>query len=409
MGTATPHDRLVPLLATLATIAALFGLVSDARPYAVPVAAALAGCALVVSLIRGGRQALVMGERTRAESRMRRALDEEHETIEAMSAILDAASEGLLALDDRGRVLHANVAAKQLLGNHGIESPSGRRLVVLASRAIEQGLPVDEERDVYVPARRKLSLRAVPFNGGAIVRIRDITEISLSTQVRRDFVANVSHELKTPVSGIMLLAEQLSHALEENPVAARRFAEHITAEADRLTRLVADLLDLSRLESDLPLAIVDVDALQILQEAATRMQALAEAKNIMVNVEGSETPLQVDPGQLATALTNLLDNAVRYAPAGSAVHAEVTSRPTEVEFIVRDEGPGIPTEEIDRVFERFYRVDKARARSTGGTGLGLAIVKHVADRHGGAVTVESEVGIGSTFTFSIPKRQPVGR
>jgi two-component system, OmpR family, sensor histidine kinase SenX3 len=408
VGTATPsHDRVVPTLAALAAIAAVVSLASDARPYAVAIASALGCSALVMSVRRGSRHAAAIGERARAESSMRRALDQEQESLRMLSDILDAASEGLLALDANGALLHANAAAKHLLGDRTIESPSARRLslVALALRALNEGLPFEEERDVHLPARRRFALRAVPFDSGAVIRIRDITEISLSAQVRRDFVANVSHELKTPVSGIVLLAEQLTHALDEDRVAARRFAEHIASEADRLTRLVADLLDLSRLETDLPLALADIDALQVMRDAATRVHALAEAKQITLMVEGSDARLQADPGQVATALTNLLDNAVRYAPSGSSVRAEVIAGPTEVAFVVRDEGPGIPSDQLNRVFERFYRVDKARARSTGGTGLGLAIVKHVADRHGGNVSVDSEVGLGSTFTLAIPMRQ----
>ncbi|HVL90426.1 MAG TPA: ATP-binding protein, partial [Actinomycetota bacterium] len=177
----------------------------------------------------------------------------------------------------------------------------------------------------------------------------------------------------------------------------------IQTETDRLARLVADLLDLSRIESEMPLAIADTPASVIVEDAIERVSAFAEAKGTAISLEQPDRALvRADAGAAATALANLLDNAVRYAPAGTPVLLAVASTGRVVSFTVADEGPGIPSEELGRIFERFYRVDKARARATGGTGLGLAIVKHVAERHGGRVEASSEFGRGSRFVLVLP-------
>ncbi|MGH2830424.1 MAG: sensor histidine kinase [Actinomycetota bacterium] len=324
-----------------------------------------------------------------------------------MERLLDAIDEGVILATSGGDVAHANAAARAILGigprtsSPGVESIGLRDLV---TRAIQSGDTVEEDRSLHLPNRRLLRVRALPFGEGALVLIDDVTAARRSEKVRRDFVANVSHELKTPVSGIGLIAEQLTHAIREDPAEAARFAERIHREADRLTRLVVDLLDLSRIESDLPLEVTDVDPVALAADAAARVEAMAQDKHIAVEVKAPERVLRfrADAAQVTVALANLLDNAVRYSPSGSRVTIQIDGDVREVSFDVADHGPGIPTEELGRIFERFYRVDKARARTTGGTGLGLAIVKHVAERHGGRITAASELGRGSTFTLTFP-------
>jgi two-component system sensor histidine kinase SenX3 len=240
-----------------------------------------------------------------------------------------------------------------------------------------------------------------------LLLVEDRTEERRVDAVRRDFVANVSHELKTPVGAISLLAEALLDAADD-PEAVRRFAGRMQTEAGRLSELVQDVIDLSRLQSHDPLrtpALVRLD--DVVTEALDRSRLAAEAKSIAIGVGGEKGLLvRGDAIQLVMALGNLIDNAVRHSPVDTRVSVGVrrvdagTSGLAEVS--VADEGPGIPEDDRERIFERFYRVDSARSRHTGGTGLGLAIVKHVALGHGGEVTVWSAEGAGSTFTLRLP-------
>jgi two-component system sensor histidine kinase SenX3 len=240
-----------------------------------------------------------------------------------------------------------------------------------------------------------------------LVMVEDRTEARRVDAVRRDFVANVSHELKTPVGAMSLLAEALVDAADD-PEAVRRFAGRMQHESERLTRLVQDVIELSRLQGHDPLeapTLVSLD--DVVAEAVDRSRLTAEARDIAL-VSGGVSGLKVmgDSRQLVTALGNLVDNAVRYGPTGSRVAVSVAEVDEEsgrvAELSVTDEGPGIAEAERDRIFERFYRVDSARSRDTGGTGLGLSIVKHVAAGHGGEATVWSAEGTGSTFTLRLP-------
>ncbi|HTZ43708.1 MAG TPA: ATP-binding protein [Jatrophihabitans sp.] len=263
------------------------------------------------------------------------------------------------------------------------------------------------------PEYLTFSVRAMPLLvnqrvQSVVLRFVDMTETRRLELVRRDFVANVSHELKTPVGALTLLAEAVQEAADD-PDAVQHFAARMQREGSRLGRLVQELIELSRLQGAEPLpgeALVDVD--RVLSEAVDRSRLLAEQANIGVlcrpesglAVRGNET-------QLTTALGNLIDNAIAYSPPHTRV--SVTSRAEAdpdgqawVAISVTDQGIGIADADLDRVFERFYRVDPARSRATGGTGLGLAIVKHIATNHGGSVAVWSVVGSGSTFTIRLP-------
>jgi two-component system, OmpR family, sensor histidine kinase SenX3 len=239
--------------------------------------------------------------------------------------------------------------------------------------------------------------------GPVALVLTDVTEARRVEEVRRDFVANVGHELKTPVGALALLAEAVQGAADD-PEAVQRFADRMRHEADRLARLVRELIDLSRLQGAEPLPeLVPVAVGTVVAEAVDRTRAAAAAKDIQLAVAAQ--PGLVVRGveaQLATALTNLLANAVAYSPSGTTIAVGARVRSGFAEIAVTDSGIGIPRSDRSRVFERFYRVDQSRASATGGTGLGLAIVKHVASNHGGAVTVWSEEGLGSTFTLRIP-------
>ncbi|RKS79980.1 two-component system sensor histidine kinase SenX3 [Motilibacter peucedani] len=251
-----------------------------------------------------------------------------------------------------------------------------------------------------------VTARVAPLADGdlVLVLVEDRTESRRVDAVRRDFVANVSHELKTPVGALSLLAEAVIGA-SDDPEAVRRFAQRMHREAARLSDLVQELIDLSRLQGHDPLKAarrVEVDGVVV--EAVDRCSLAAGAKSITL-VTGGEEGLCVigDEQQLVMALRNLIDNAISYSPEKTRVAVAVRHRGDLVELSVTDQGIGIPEADLDRIFERFYRVDPARSRETGGTGLGLSIVKHIATNHGGEVSVWSAEGSGSTFTIRLPQ------
>jgi two-component system sensor histidine kinase SenX3 len=237
---------------------------------------------------------------------------------------------------------------------------------------------------------------------GVLVAIEDVTDRLRLEAVRRDFVANIGHELKTPVGAIGLLAETL--AAEDDPDVTRRLAERMTGEAHRVGRIIDDLLHLSRIEAEEQKVREAVTVQAIVDEAVERVRTVAEARGISIATTGvgRRHTLRGDRLQLVSAIANLLENACKYSDEHSTVQLSSTTDGTWIEIAVRDEGIGIPTVDLERVFERFYRVDRARSRETGGTGLGLSIVRHIASNHGGEVTVASAEGEGSTFTLRLP-------
>jgi two-component system, OmpR family, sensor histidine kinase SenX3 len=285
-------------------------------------------------------------------------------------------------------------------------------------REAELDLPRSGEAGAAEPLG--VLLRAVGLGGSYVaVEAADVTESHRVDRVRRDFVANVGHELKTPIGALQLLSEALLDATEtasegsaadpaEDVAAARRFAERIHHESTRLGRLVTELLELSRVQGAEPLPeLTPVSVDWVVAEVLDRARTSATAKGIEVTVTGQEGLTVYGSGnQLATALTNLVGNAVAYSPEQSRVAIACRGDAEQVEIAVTDLGIGIAPKELDRIFERFYRSDRARSRATGGTGLGLAIVKHIATNHGGRVDVSSTLGEGSTFTLRLPARPP---
>ena len=255
----------------------------------------------------------------------------------------------------------------------------------------------------------EVRVRIAPLSSGAIlVLIDDLAEERRVDAVRRDFVANVSHELKTPVGALSLLAEAVLAAADDKKQ-VEHFAEKMQAEATRLGNLIQDVIDLSRLQSDDPMNRAELLETEFLiNRAVEEVKTLAGGLGVeIIRGEPEASVILGDRGQLLTALRNLLTNAISYSAENTRV--SVTAREIDgiVEISVKDAGLGIPSHDLDRIFERFYRVDPARSRGTGGTGLGLAIVKHVCQNHGGEVTVWSEIGTGSTFTLRIPSYTPM--
>ena len=352
-------------------------------------------------------------------TRLRDRLDELTEERDRAGQILDALDDGVLLLDGAGRLLVANPAARSWFGLPDDLRPGlpvqrvlgAPQVSALAEEAAEAVAPVVGTLTLVFPEPRTLTMRAFPLadrgpTGRIVVTLTDITQRRRLEVLRRDFVANASHELKTPVAAVRVLAETLLTALPDDPEAGRRFAERIGREAERLDVLVRDLLDLSRVERG-TLDVEPVDLVGLAKEMVGGYGDLAEERRIKLHSElRPQLSMRGDRAQLGLLLSNLLDNALRYTPARGTVCVRLDGAESRAVIQVSDTGQGIPAGELSRVFERFYRVDKARARQTGGTGLGLAIVRHVAEAHGGTVRVDSELGRGSTFTVSLPVTGP---
>jgi two-component system phosphate regulon sensor histidine kinase PhoR len=299
--------------------------------------------------------------------------------------------------------LRAGLPAQRVLGAPQVSD--------LAEQAAQAGAPVAGTLTLVFPEPRTLTMRAFPLadrgpTGRIVVTMTDITQRRRLEVLRRDFVANASHELKTPVAAVRALAETLLTALPDDPEAGRRFAGRIARETERLDALAGDLLDLSRVERG-TLDVEPVDLVGLVKEVVGGYADRAEERRIRLDAELQPgVAMRGDRAQLGLLLSNLIDNALRYTPAKGTVRVRLDAAEGRAILQVADNGEGIPADELPRIFERFYRVDKARTRQTGGTGLGLAIVRHVAEAHGGAVRAGSELGRGSTFTVTLPLAGP---
>ena len=321
---------------------------------------------------------------------------------DAIDAALAATLTAVVVLDGDDVVWTNPAAATMRVVRDGrLTTPDLTRLARSARRD-----QTARQADVDLPDGRDLrSVHAVAAPAGTRVAllVDDMTQARRVDAVRRDFVANVSHELKTPVGAMSLLAEAIQNC-GDDPDAVRRFAGRMLLESGRLSRLIQELIDLSRLQGAEPMRSEPVAVASFVEEAVDRARLAASVHGIEVVVRVADPGLVVegDPAQLCTAVTNLIDNAVAYSPPHTRVSVTARRRGDEVEVSVTDQGIGISPADQDRVFERFYRVDPARSRETGGTGLGLAIVKHIAGNHRGRVDVWSVEGTGSTFTLTFP-------
>ncbi len=321
-------------------------------------------------------------------------------------AVFDELRQGVLVLDAEGNEVFRNPAAERYREARHSDAVVASALDALVSRALN-GERCERELQLFGPPRAVVHLSAVPIGSvdrplGVAAFVADVSEVHRIESVRRDFVANVSHELKTPIGALEVLAETL--AAEDDPAVTRPLAERIVKEAERLARIVDDLLDLSLIEtqeaprrSPIPLEVLVDDAVDQLRPAAA-----AAGINLQVHPGVTGALVACDRRLVVSAIANLIDNAVKYSEPGSPVTVSTSLDGERVEVAVRDAGIGIPGRDLERIFERFYRVDQARSRATGGTGLGLAIVRHVARAHGGDITVESIEGQGSTFRFVLP-------
>jgi two-component system, OmpR family, sensor histidine kinase SenX3 len=338
----------------------------------------------------------------RAQLRIDSARDDHNRLSGAFAELAD----GVMVVDERGEVVLRNGVAEQLAGSGQSDIPTNDAVWELLDRAL-RGLESERELRLFGPPRRVLHVRAVPLDDGAravgaAVFLRDISEARRIESMRRDFVANVSHELKTPIGALGLLAETM--AAESDAELLRRLADRVLHEAERLERTVEDLLDLSILEAQESPDRNMVPVALLMAEAAERMAGSAETAGIPIELTepAEDIVVSCDRRQVTSALFNLLDNAVKYSEEGGKVEFAAEVSGFHVVISVRDYGIGIPGGDLERIFERFYRVDRTRSRATGGTGLGLSIVRHVAQAHGGEVSVHSEEGVGSTFCLKLP-------
>jgi two-component system phosphate regulon sensor histidine kinase PhoR len=330
--------------------------------------------------------------------------------------VLDLVGVAVLHVDDDHVVDEANLAARMLLGTARGDLVGRTVMEVFLDRhvddliadatptttaTIETTFRSADVRDVVVRARRAT-------DGGTWLAVEDVSEIRRLQLIRAEFIGNLSHELRTPVTNVGLLAETLTRDVEAAgdavPARVRERVAKIEIEAGHLGQMIAEMLDLSRIESGGPMVLIDeVDPAAVAASVAERLRVYAERQSITLTVEtaGDVPAVRGDEDRLVQALVNLVHNAIKFSPDGGSVVIRIAGRGSEVTIAVSDQGSGIPADARDRIFERFYKVDRARARA-GGTGLGLAIARHIVEGHGGRITLESREGRGSTFTIVLP-------
>jgi len=338
-----------------------------------------------------------------------------------IEAVLSSMVEGVIAVDMEEQVISMNDAAAKMFGLNSSEAQGRSIQEVVRNTALQQFVKNALSSQETVEKEIVLSSDGDRFlNGhgtslcdvegkqiGALIVLNDVTRLLRLEKIRREFVANVSHEIKTPITAIKGFVETLRDGAVENHEDAERFLEIIGKHVDRLEAIIEDLLSLSRIEQEAGREEVVLDEgrlKDVLETAIQVCEAGAMAKKIEIELScAGKIVANLDPQLLEQAVVNLIDNAIKYSNDGGTVRVEASQRENETLISVRDQGCGIEKQHLPRLFERFYRVDKARSRQMGGTGLGLAIVKHIAQAHGGRVTVESIPGKGSIFTIHLPK------
>lgn len=374
--------------------------------------AALIVALMVMALLVGGVGGLVVARRSAPHAEpARSALPELPTALDPLTEAVERVAQGIIVVDGSGTVVYRNRVASHLeVARHSraLVEDCVQRLLAVA----RGGESCNEEVDLFGPPAELFFVSAHPFRDrsgtGAMAVVEDRSEIRRTETVRRDFVANISHELKTPIGALGLLAETIEG--ETDPEVMRRLAGRMVNESERAAGTIDDLLELSRIEFADDAEHTEVTLGDVVREAVARITNAAEQAEVTIEADAVEQLTVLgDPRQLVSALFNMLDNAVKYSPRGSAirVRAEPDESGHNANVSVADQGIGIPRSSVERVFERFYRVDGARARNTGGTGLGLAIVRHVVSNHGGTVLLDSTEGRGSVFTMVLPLTAPV--
>ncbi len=327
-----------------------------------------------------------------------------------LTALLDSMQEAVIAVDSAGRISWSNTVMQRIApvamrqGQalvHAIRDPE---VLACVETALHDRQP-RSGRATSVAPTRVFEVNAAPTpGGGAVAVLHDVTKIERAEKTRRDFIANVSHELRTPLTSISGYVETLLDDALEVPSPAREFLATILKNANRMTRLTEDLLALASVESgDYKVKLQSVSAATLVDDAIESLTGMVLDSDVTLESAGATSAIVLaDEDALTQVFGNLIENAMKYGKSGKRVLVGARELEGYVEFSVQDFGPGIPSEHLDRIFERFYRVDKARSRESGGTGLGLAIAKHIVLAHGGVIRVESELGVGATFLFTLP-------
>ena len=369
-----------------------------------------------------------IGELARTFNKMAEELEEKIQTISEdrnqMRAILSSVIEGVLAIDINEKVILFNSALEEIfnlskdkvIGKFFWEVVRNNELNELLKDTVKEGKLQTKELSLFFPEERIFQVHVLPIKGeediaGAVAVLHDITDIKRLERMRIEFVANVSHELRTPLTAIKGFIETLKDGAIDDPQNNRRFINIIETHAERLNSLINDLLELSKIESrEIRMDFQPVNLRELIEDIAANFKELIRQKGHTIEIDFSSNfpEVKVDLEKMEQVFNNLLDNAIKFTPENGRIIIRGIDRKEDIEIQVSDTGIGIPEEHLPRVFERFYRVDKARSRELGGTGLGLSIVKHIIQAHGGKAGVESEPGKGSKFFFTIPKNQSSG-
>jgi two-component system, OmpR family, phosphate regulon sensor histidine kinase PhoR len=361
-----------------------------------------------------------------AMNQMANQLDERIKSVirhrNELEAVLSSMKEGVIALDLDERILRINQAAAAMFNKDPWEMENrsiqevirNSELQKFTKNALKNGDGLECDIVFYQNKERVLNVHSTPWLDakeeriGILVVLNDVTRLRRLENMRQDFVANVSHEIKTPLTAILGFVETLLQDSDKIPENTRRFLSIIDRHAHRLVAIIEDLLNLSRIERDSErkeIAMVQTPVEDVIRTAVQLLETRAEEKKIRIDFNCEDSlSADMEPPLIEQAVVNLLDNAIKYSAPDSTIEVSAAGKGNEVQISIRDHGVGIEKEHLPRLFERFYRVDKARSRKLGGTGLGLAIVKHIIQAHNGKIKVESSPGKGSTFTLHLPRK-----
>jgi len=348
-----------------------------------------------------------------------RMIESQEERAKVKSMLADVA-DGVIVTDSEGKIQLINPKAERLFGVEP-EYTLGRTVIEISQNYQMQDLiestlkgeRTKRELEISFPRRKIVKVKTRPLRGpdkkifGTITTFDDLTKVHNLIEARKDFTANVSHELRTPIASIKALAESLLAGAKDDPKKAQQFLEDINTETERLTFLINDILDLSRLESsESQIRKEDIDLADLALRVVERMRTMASKKSIELIVEDQSEPVRIkgDYDQIILAVSNLVNNAIKYTPEKGKVRIKLYTDEKHSYLSISDTGIGIPKKDIPRIFERFYVVDRARSRESGGTGLGLSIVKHIIENHRGKIKAKSTLGKGSDFIISLPKK-----
>jgi two-component system phosphate regulon sensor histidine kinase PhoR len=350
---------------------------------------------------------------SQAAERLNDEFAELESSRQELAAMLDAMQEAVIAITPEGLVRWSNavmqrIAGAQIQNGQPLEQfVHAPELLEFVHGALERG-EVGFGRSKSLVVGRVFEISAAPLpSGGALAVLHDVTRIESAEKARREFVANVSHELRTPLTSIQGYVETLIEEPDTNPDTTREFLGVILKNAKRMSRLTEDLLVLASIESpDYQPVLKAIPASTLVKDAIDSLRGMVAESEVELEFAGApDVPVMADPDRMSQVFGNLIENSLKYASSGRRIRVGACLLASEIQFTVQDFGPGIATKYLERIFERFYRVDKARSRESGGTGLGLAIVKHIVQVHGGRVWAESEIGHGAAFHFTLPLAQ----